>query len=75
MPYDEPKTGSQSAPLDHATPDSLIASLEPDQLTAVKAHYSRREIGRGEWIILWLLRLYVLFMMGVVVYQVWTGTH
>jgi hypothetical protein len=51
----------------------LLAALEPDQLSAVKRHFPRRNLKSSEVIILWGLRLYVLFMLGVVVYQVWTG--
>jgi hypothetical protein len=55
---------------------SIIESLESDQLASAKAHhYSRRHLLGAERIVLSLLRLYVLFMMGVVAYQVWTGTR
>lgn len=54
--------------------EAVIASLEPEQLSSAKAHhYSRRKLGRTETGLLWLLRVYVLFMMVVVVFQILTG--
>lgn len=54
----------------------VIASLEPEQLSSAKAHhYSRRKLGRVESALLWLLRIYVLFMMATVAYQVFGGAR
>ena len=54
----------------------VIASLEPEQLSSAKAHhYSRRKLGRVQSALLWLLRIYVLFMMATVVYQVFGGAR
>ena len=54
----------------------VISSLEPEQLSSAKArHYSRRKLGRFESVLLWLLRIYVLFMMATVVYQVFGGAR
>jgi hypothetical protein len=54
----------------------VLSSLEPDQLAGLKKqHIPRRHLGRLEKIVLWSLRIYLLFMMAVVVYQVWIGTH
>ena len=53
-----------------------ITSLEEDQLAAARArHYPRRQLKSSEALLFWTLRLYVLFMLGVVFYQVWTATH
>ena len=54
----------------------VLAALEPDQLAeAKKQRIPRRRLRRGEAVVLWLLRIYLLFMLAVVVYQVSTGVH
>lgn len=54
----------------------VLAVLEPDQLAeAKKQRIPRRRLRPGEAVVLWLLRFYLLFMLAVVVYQVWTGAH
>jgi hypothetical protein len=55
---------------------ALISSLEPEQLSSAKAqHFSRRKLGPGETLLLWLLRIYVLFMLATVAFQVFSGTR
>ena len=54
----------------------VLSSLEPDQLAqARKQRLPRRRLKRAEIFVLSLLRLYLLFMIAVVIYQVWTGIH
>lgn len=49
----------------------VLSSLEPDQLANAKKHpIPRRHLKGPELLILWALRLYLLFMMAVVGYQV-----
>jgi hypothetical protein len=54
----------------------VLSSLEPDQLVKAKKHFiPRRHLKGPELAILWALRLYLIFMMAVVGYQVWTASH
>ncbi len=48
--------------------------LEPDQLSSAKnmQHVGRRHLKPGTVIILWVLRLYVLLMMFIIAYQIWS---
>lgn len=63
----------------HITPQEsewVMNSLEADQLASARAeHYPRRKLKRSEVVLFWGLRLYLLFMMGVVCYQIWTTAH
>ena len=63
-------------PIDRSEQDLVLSTLEPDQLAeAKKQHVPRRRLKRPEVLLLWGLRLYLLFMIAVVVYQAWTGAH
>jgi hypothetical protein len=53
-----------------------LSSLEHDQLVRAKKHFiPRRHLKGPELLVLWALRIYLLFMMAVVVYQVWIAAH
>jgi hypothetical protein len=54
-------------------PEQILASLEPDQLATAKQHFRRRILKGPEILLLWSLRLYLLFMLAVVLYQIWLG--
>jgi hypothetical protein len=59
-----------------ADQDLVLSSLEHDQLVGAKKHFIPRRILKGpELVVLWGLRIYLMFMMAVVVYQVWTAAH
>ncbi len=56
--------------------DLVLSTLEPDQLAeAKKQRLPRRRLRPSELLVLWFLRIYLLFMVAVVVYQAWTGIH
>ncbi|HWW51925.1 MAG TPA: hypothetical protein VN044_09355 [Verrucomicrobiae bacterium] len=48
----------------------VLSSLEQDQLAGLKQHIPRRQLKGPEVVVLWSLRIYLLFMMAVVIYQV-----
>jgi hypothetical protein len=54
----------------------VLSSLEPDQLANAKKHpIPRRHLKGPELLVLWVLRLYLIFMMAVVGYQVWIAAR
>ena len=72
MPQEDQKHGS-SVSTDH---ELVLSSLELDQLAAVKKQpIPRRHLRGFEKLLLWSLRIYVLFMAAVVLYQVLTGAR
>jgi len=54
----------------------ILSSLEHDQLVRAKKHFiPRRRLKGPELAVLWGLRIYLLFMMAVVFYQIWTAAR
>jgi hypothetical protein len=72
-------TGKKEAPMAISPADKnlVLSSLERDQLAGLKKkkHIPRRHLKGFEVCVLWSLRIYLLFMMAVVIYQVWSGIH
>ncbi len=67
----EPGTNNSIAPSEQ---ELVLAALELDQLAEIKKQrVPRRRLTRPETLLLWALRLYLLFMMAVVIYQVSTA--
>jgi len=62
--------------IDAAEQNLVLSTLEPDQLAeAKKQHVPRRRLKGAELAILWALRVYLLFMIVVVVYQAVAGAR
>ena len=56
--------------------EMVLSSLEPEQLAGLKKHLiPRRHLKGPEKLVMWSLRIYLLFMMAVVIYQVWTSSR
>lgn len=54
----------------------VLSSLEPEQLSRLKKHLiPRRHLSGLEKFVMWSLRIYLLFMIVVVIYQVWSSLH
>jgi len=63
-------------PVDASEERLVLWTLEPDQLAeAKKQRVPRRRLKGAELLVLWGLRIYLLFMVAVVIYQAWTGAR
>jgi hypothetical protein len=71
-----PSTGKGHSLITASDEELVLSSLEPEQLAGLKKHLiPRRHLKGPEKFVMWSLRIYLLFMMVVVVYQVWTSLH
>ncbi|HKM79376.1 MAG TPA: hypothetical protein VJY15_00240 [Candidatus Acidoferrum sp.] len=67
------KEHSEITPTDQ---EMVLSSLEPEQLAGLKKHLiPRRHLNGTEKFVMWSLRIYLLFMIVVVIYQVWASAH
>ncbi|MFI5098620.1 MAG: hypothetical protein ACHQT6_11665 [Candidatus Acidiferrales bacterium] len=70
-----PKEKVQSA-ITSTDQELVLSSLEPEQLAGLKKHLiPRRHLNGTEKFVMWSLRIYLLFMIVVVIYQVWASAH
>ena len=54
----------------------VLSTLEHDQLAlAKKTPVARRHLRGGELLLLWALRLYLIFMFAVVCWQAWIAVR
>jgi hypothetical protein len=69
----EPNTGNF---VDTSEQELVLSTLEPGQLAeAKKTRVPRRQLKGRELMVLWFLRIYLFFMIAVVVYQAWTSAR
>jgi hypothetical protein len=62
--------------VDLSEQELVLSTLEPDQLAeAKKVRVPRRHLKGRELMVLWFLRIYLLFMIAVVIYQAWTSAR
>ncbi len=75
--FDSATSADVSAEMSREEFTSVMTALEPDQLISTKEHHHcpRRRLTRTEVLLFWALRIYLVFMVGVVVYQIWTGVR
>jgi hypothetical protein len=60
--------------INSADRELVLTQLEHDQLASVKKHrFPRRKLKPLEAVALWSLRIYVVLMVGVVIYQILAG--
>jgi hypothetical protein len=69
-------TKKQDIPIAPSNENWILSSLEHDQLANAKKHpIPRRHLKGPELVVLWALRLYLIFMTAVVAYQVWIAAR
>ncbi len=71
-------TPSESKPIQvsAAAKDMVMSALEREQLTGMKRQIlPKRKLTGVEVAVLWSLRIYLVFMVVVVVYKMWFAPH
>lgn len=62
--------------MSNAVESDVLAALEPEQLVLAKRRpLPRRALKPMEILTLWVLRVYLVAVMGILIYQVVTGGH
>jgi len=75
-PEDQEHILQENSSLVSPDQELVLSSLELDQLAAFKKQpIPRRNLRGFEKALLWSLRIYVLFMVAVVIYQVLAGAR
>ncbi len=70
------ESGPKSIEVSPAAKDMVMSSLERGQLTGMKKQIlPRRKLAGVEVAVLWSLRVYLVFMVVVVVYKMWFAPH
>jgi hypothetical protein len=70
------ESGSKSIEVSPAAKDLVMSSLERGQMTGMKKQtLPRRKLAGVEVAVLWSLRVYLVFMVVVVVYKMWFAPH
>jgi hypothetical protein len=76
MAREKKETLGSSSDVSSSDQSWVLSSLEHDQLVRAKKHHiPRRRLKGPELAVLWALRIYLLFMMAVVFYQVVTAAR
>jgi hypothetical protein len=58
------------------TSDDVLSALEANQLVVVRSRRrGRRRLGRGGYLLMWLLRAYMVFMLVVVIVRLFQDIH
>lgn len=71
-----PSKGKEHGSITSTDQELVLSSLEPEQLAGLKKRLIPRRHLRGLGaFVMWSLRIYLLFMMVVVIYQVLTSPH
>ena len=67
------EVGGETRDPDPATAAPVLEALEVEQLAQNRArHFPRRSLKRRHLALIWVLRVYVVLMIAVVIYQIWT---